>query len=244
MPAKEKATRHFGLTQRTIVIGAFAWAILVSFGFGGLGFGLPDVMAAIKGSTANAFWAAPVKTTLVVPENRQFSKWYAPPPYVSVTLSNVHSLQFRPSNCCGSVPKWLSLTSIDDKGGTTGIASGRPKPDCARIDVWLPESMKNMQKAPTTNDSNASIVFDIPPPKDGKGNDCAVSYYHYGTPPVKPPPKRHKRKSVRKIGRLQITDNQIGAEIMSSTQVKKRGSLGPWPNTSLRSGCTGWRSWV
>jgi hypothetical protein len=75
----------------------------------------------------------------------------APPAYVSVTSLNTHSPHSNPSN--GWIPPVTDNVPIvmPRKGGTTGSTPviNTPTPldweggTCARVDVWLPESMKN-----------------------------------------------------------------------------------------------------
>jgi hypothetical protein len=59
------------------------------------------------------------------------------------------------------------------------------KEACAKVDVWFPESMRNVQQAPTMNDPNATVTFDITPPLRQTNEECSVWVYHYGDPPHK-----------------------------------------------------------
>lgn len=102
------------------------------------------------------FTAAPDRTTRVFPEKLQSTRVNAPPPYASVVSLKVHPLQLKPSSICDPPSKCESSTKF-----LTGGTSGTPPVErswpawantgCSRVDVWLPETMKNMEQAPTIN---------------------------------------------------------------------------------------------
>jgi hypothetical protein len=116
---------------------------------------------------------------------------YAPPLYSRTTSLNMHSLHSMPSSCCVTPKKRPRAKSLCCKGGTTGIAYGKPAPaggvldSCAHVDVWLPENTNNVVRAPTMNDPNASVTLDITPPSESPRGDCAIWVYHYGNSPSK-----------------------------------------------------------
>jgi hypothetical protein len=138
--------------------------------------------------SSTVFAAAPVKMTgtplgIMAVGNRK-----APPPYVKtrglILQSPSHE---KPSSCC-TLPPIVSPLPKYCNGGTTGIAAGMEIVDggsvgggcwaaCTRVDVWMPESSKDMQQAPTINDPKASVIFLITPPSEGNSN-CAEWAYH------------------------------------------------------------------
>jgi hypothetical protein len=128
-----------------------------------------------------------VKDTRVVPESERWPMRAAPPAYVNVTSLNTHSPHSSPSNGwivpegSSSLPK-----TFPRKGGTTGSIPVFTTPlDCANVDVWLPESIRNSNtlQIPATNDPNATVTLDIHPPVTGQYADCSEWHYHYGNPP-------------------------------------------------------------
>ncbi len=152
----------------------------------------------------NVFAAAPLRVRRVVPENEQLTKLYVPPPYSNVASLNMQSRHSMPSSC------WVSdfnrtRSKRAKSDGTTGMAAGSATPawakaKCATVDVWLPESMRNIEKAPALNDPNASITLDITPaPHNGAG--CAVWRYHYGPPPARGGHSTHGDRKRQPTGR-------------------------------------------
>ena len=167
-------------TRAALIIGSFC---LVGGGF------LFWSMLCKKAEVIRAFAAAPLKVTRVVPENLGFTSLEAPPAYVNVTSVNEHSSQFKPSNCCSPPLKAVPVNTAFCNGGTVGSAPGKTAcfGNCASVDVWLPESMRNSStlQTPALNDPNAAVTLDITPPQSGKAATCSVWHYHYGTPPQK-----------------------------------------------------------
>jgi hypothetical protein len=163
---------------------------------GGVGLGIAPTAI----NKIHVLWAAPVRTTETFPGTFVSGKLKLPPPYVSTLAVTVHPSHEKPSSCC-TLPPTFDPCPKNCNGGTTGIAPGMDIVEggsvgacedcwnaCTRVNVWLPESAKNMQQAPTTNDPNASVTLDIRSPLDGERGDCAVWTYHYGNPPEKSMP--------------------------------------------------------
>ncbi len=181
--------KPYGLA-RLIVTVCLAIAVLCIgvWGCGGIG-GFAAEIASRMRNRIIVFAAAPVKVRRKFLEIATLLKLKAPPPYVNETLLKTQSVQSTPSNCC-TRPDHVALEKWRLAGGTVGTSADTSTPPgpprtCANVDVWLPESMRNITEAPTINDPNASIILDIKPPLEGERGDCAVWVYHYGNPPEK-----------------------------------------------------------
>jgi hypothetical protein len=135
-------------------------------------------------SMMNVFRAAPFNCSVCF-AIEQSTHRKAPPPYVTVGAAMLHLSQLIPSSGCKS-PAMVPSKRRRPKGGTTGSAPEITKLGaCARVDVWLPESMRNSStlQTPAINDPNASVTLNIKPPLEGERGDCTVWRYHYGDPP-------------------------------------------------------------
>src|SRR5216684_19356 len=201
---------EYGLVK-LMVVGLCAVAVLSIgvLGLGGSG-GWPDIIAWSKGKIAKVLVAAPFKVTRVVPEKEQLIKLYAPPAYSKRTSLNTQLVQSSPSSDWVTSSK---INSSNFGKATKGLKVGSepvrtmpllpcaaPPPlntdlpcvepgACGVVDAWLPKDWfpanSKVLQAPTTNDSNASIVLDINPPTSGQVTDCVLWRYHYGTPPTR-----------------------------------------------------------
>jgi hypothetical protein len=171
----------YGLAKSPVI----SCLTLAVFSIGLLGFGAGGCWLAARACTklknATVFAAAPVKFTRTGPENLNRVNVNAPPPYSRTELVKSQSVQLLPSTI-----RVKPLTPIFSKFLVMGGTTGTPMPttrrgglggSCARVDVWMPESMKNIQQAPTINDPNASVALLITPPSDGLSN-CAEWTYH------------------------------------------------------------------
>jgi hypothetical protein len=115
-------------------------------------------------------------------------KTYPPPPYCKVTFDSAHPSQETPSTRYLMLDNFAPLTTRLPSGGTTGSAPSicinvRVGADvagdcCANVEVWFPTS--NTDMAPSVNDPNASVTFDISPPENG---ECGKWKWHYGEHP-------------------------------------------------------------
>jgi len=190
--------RPYGLAK-LMLIGCSAVAFLSIGVFGGGIFGgAPWTRASISGRIAKVFAAAPLNSKRVVPEKWQSTREYDPPAYVKVASEKKQPLHFMPSNCC-ETPKNFEPSTEALKGGTIGSPGNPPPPwadaTCSKVDAWFPESMKNMQQAPTINDPNAIVTLDITPPSGQTNEECCVWVYHYGDPPHE---FKRKNKAIRR----------------------------------------------
>lgn len=184
-------TFHFwpyGLTKSTVIVCSLA-AILKMGLFGLTGCGLaPEFTESTKANKVIVLAAAPFKTTRIGVEIEALTRLKAPPEYSNVTFLKTQSLQSNPSS------GWMTFINDDEETtlprneGNVGSAPSKTIPlwadaGCTRIDVWFPN--KNITKAPTINDPNATVILDITPPLENKESDCVIYYYHYGDPPPK-----------------------------------------------------------
>ena len=146
------------------------------------------------------FFAAPLNSTRIGPETVNWARLKFPPLYFSVAPVKEQRIHSSPSTPIsdGAPPtpklsKWFAIGGIAGIGtpailapkGPDGAGPGAGAGACAKVDVWLPEAMKNMQSMPATNDIADSVTLDITPPSEGSTGDCAVWVYHFGTSPSK-----------------------------------------------------------
>ena len=180
----------YGLIKSIILrCGLLAVMILGTLGSNGTSLA-PEFTASTNAITPAVFAAAPFNITRIGVDMWALTRLYAPPEYSKVTLLKTQSTQSKPSSC------WMTFSIFDEKnllprnGGTIGSAPPITIPlgcafeVCTKIDVWLPN--KDITRAPTMNDPNATVILDInPPSEDEKPNDLHMQF-HYGPPPPFP----------------------------------------------------------
>lgn len=170
--AVEWATHCFSPSRLTKVKLPWAFSSSASLILGGsiLGFGFGTGLGSAPSARSkfSVLSAAPLSSIGIFRLNWALLKRNAPPAYVNLSGASKQLSQFIPSK--GWTPPATCIrSSFPPRGGTIGSAPRNLKrlpcgAACTRVDVWMSESARDAQQAPTINDANGSATFVISPP--------------------------------------------------------------------------------